>query len=157
MSLLPEELTASAPPPAAAVADAGVARVWSPLTVAIHAFLFGYPSGVLLAVKNWRALGMVDVARRHVLGAFAVTIPLVLVLLFLPSRFVRGVAVSLHIATFIYFKARMLADIEASKRAIERRPWYSALPWALLALLLFVVFVGLVGGMLAVVGVDVPD
>jgi hypothetical protein len=76
--------------PLAPEASQRVVRVWSPLAVAVYSFFMTYPAGLLLAVKNWRVLGLHGRVPSHVAAAFALTLPLVGIVTFAPPRVRRS-------------------------------------------------------------------
>ena len=135
-------------------------RVWSPVAVAVYGLLLAFPAGFVLAIKNWRALGMHKVAQRHTLGALAASAVAAVVLIYLPARIVRGVAVAFNIAIFFYLKERLRVDIAAASSrvpsaVIQYRSWYSGLPWALCGLLLFLLFFAVLVVVLPLAGVEI--
>lgn len=143
-------------------APASVARVWSPLAVAVYSLVLAYPASLILAVKNWRALGMYKEAGRHVLGAIALSMPVIGLLIFAPPRPARIFMAALNIAAFSYLKAKLGSDIADAQSAnpalrIEYRRWYSALGWVILGLLLFVLLAFIIFMTLVFANVPIPD
>ena len=139
-----------------------VVRVWTPLTIAVYGLLLAYPAALVLAVKNWQALGMYREAGRHVLGAFVVSIPLIGLMIFSPPRTARLFALAVNIGAFSYFKAKLRSDIAEAAAAVPSptivyRKWYSALGWALLGICALLVFAVIIELTLAVAGVEVPE
>ncbi|HEX8169335.1 MAG TPA: hypothetical protein VF824_02210 [Thermoanaerobaculia bacterium] len=132
-------MTETLEPPAAAPP---VVPVWSPVTVAVYGLLLGFPAGVMLALRNWRALGMRREVRTHLAGAFVVA----LVIFFVLPRLVRYVSGGTSIAAFIYLKAKLRSDFEDAQPSVTLlyRPWYTALGWALLADAAFILFAAVV-------------
>ena len=145
-----------------APAVAPVARLWSPLVVAVYGLVLAFPASLVLAVKDWRELGMHKEARRHVLGALVVSLVLIGLLIFLPSRIARGIALAANFAVFFYLKEKLRLDIAtASARdprlVIRDRPWYTGVLWALPGLLLFLLLFVAIVFALTFAGLDLPD
>ena len=136
--------------------------IWSPLAAAVYGLVLAFPASLVLAVKDWRELGMHKEARRHVLGAFVVSLVLIGLLIFLPSRIARGIALAANFAVFFYLKEKLRLDIAtASARdprlVIHYRPWYTGVLWALLGLLLFLLLFVAIVFALTFAGVEMPD
>ena len=138
-------------------ADAEGAYVWTPVAVAVYGLLLGYPAAMMLAVKNWRALGMYKEAGRHVLGAFLLTLPFIGLILYSTPRKGRFFAIAMSIATFSYLKEKLRSDIASVGGVVRYRRWYSGLGWALLGFVVFLAFVFVVILALEIAGVPVPE
>jgi hypothetical protein len=125
------------------------ARLWSPLAIAVYGLVLAYPASLLLAVKTWRQLERRDRIVPHVLGAFALSVPLV-VLMALAPRAARWAALGANVLAFTYLKEMLKADIRefASSHptaTIQYRPWYTAFGWALLGIVAFIVMAASIG------------
>jgi hypothetical protein len=123
-----------------------VVRVWSPLAVAVYAFFMTYPAGLLLAVRNWRALGLHGRVGPHVAVAFALTLPLVGIVTFAPPRVRQILTITMNGMVFVYLKERLRSDLAEFAAAhpevrVETRPWYSAFGWALLGIFVLLAMV----------------
>lgn len=113
----------------------------------------------MLAVKDWRALELRKVAGRHVLVACALTLPIFAALVVLPASQGRIVALAVNICAFSYLKGKLTSDIDESRArfTIVTRSWYSAIPWALLGIVLFLLFFIVTSVALALAGVPLPE
>jgi hypothetical protein len=123
------------------VAPRFVVRVWSPLAVALYSFFMTYPAGLLLAVRNWRALGLRGRVLPHVAGAVLLTLLLVGIVAFAPSRVRKTLTLTMSGIVFVYLKERLRSDLADFAAAhpdvrVETRPWYSAFGWGLLGIVL---------------------
>src|SRR5688572_16890291 len=117
-----DPLLPDAPPP--------VIRIWSPLAVAMYGLVLAYPASLVLAVKNWRALGLRGRILPHIVGAFGLTLHLLGFLIFAPPRVGRMFTLAANVMAFVYIKERLYSDLREMTAArpyvrIERRPWYS--------------------------------
>jgi hypothetical protein len=117
-------------------------RFWSPLAIGVYAVFFAYPASLLLAVKAWQQLERRDRIVLHLLGAFALSVPLV-VLMILAPRAGRWGALGANILAFSYLRERVKADIQEFSAihpttTVHYRPWYTALGWALLGIVVFI-------------------
>lgn len=123
-----------------------VARVWSPLAVALYAFFMTYPAGLLLAVRNWRALGLNGRILPHVAAAFMLTFPLVCIVTFAPPRLRQILTITLNGIVFVYLKERLRSDLAEFVAAnpdarVETRPWYSGFGWGCLGMVVLVAMI----------------
>jgi hypothetical protein len=119
-----------------------VARIWSPLAVAVFGLLLGYPSGLALAFRNWKALGMRTEIRRHLVGALLISLPFVGVMVFAPDVVGSIFGLVFGIGTFSYLKAKLRSDIAERQDAdpglvIDYRLWYTGFGWVLLGVFVF--------------------
>jgi hypothetical protein len=132
-------------------------RIWSPLAVGIYALVLAYPCALAIAIRNWKALDQKNRIWPHVLGAAVVTLPLV-VLLFTHPRLGRYFSLGVNVSTFAYLREKLRSDVAEFKRMhpsaiVSTRPWYSAIGWALLAILVFMFLAIAFGLMLDVFGI----
>lgn len=116
-------------------------RVWSPVTVGVFAVVLAYPSALVLALKNWRALGQRQHIRPHLVGAVVLSVPLIALLLVRP-QLARGIAFALNLSVFAYLREKLKADLADFASAnpqivVETRPWYTAIGWAFLGIASF--------------------
>jgi hypothetical protein len=124
------------------------ARLWTPLAIAVYGLVLAYPSSLLLAVKTWRQLERRDRIVPHLLGAFALSVPLV-ILMALAPRAGRWAVLGANIVAFSYLKETLKADIQEfsashPEAAVRFRPWYTAFGWALLGIVaLFVMAISI--------------
>ena len=151
------ESTAAAPP---AVASARPVRVWSPVTVAVYGLVLGYPAGIALALRNWRALGLRREVWVHLLGALLFSVLFIGIFLFVPKRARRIFGLAANVGAFIYLKAKLQSDLEDVKTAdpnlvVGHRRWYAGLGWVFVAYVVFflviclLVMVAMAAGLLA--------
>lgn len=141
---------------------AGKVRVWSPLAVGVYSLVLAYPGALLLAVKNWRALGMYKEAGRHVLGGILFSLPFIGIILFSSARAGRVFGLVINICAFSYLKSKLRSDIASATAedpllAVEYRPWYSALGWAVLGVLLLTILMVIVAFTLEMFGIAIPE
>jgi len=132
-------------------------RVWSPLTVGVYAVVLAYPCALMLAVRNWRALRQQNRIWPHVIGALAVTLPLV-VLMAMNARIARLFSFGVNVSAFAYLREKLRSDIAEFKRShpaavVSTRPWYSALGWVLLAFVIVLAIAVPIGLLLDVFGI----
>ena len=136
-----------------------VVRIWSPLAAALFSLLLSYPTGLVLALRNWQLLGLRREAMRHFVGAIVLSVLFICLLLFLPKSTGRLFAIALSVITFSYLKAKLKSDTEEVKARnpnliIEYRPWYTGCGWALLGMMVFVLLAVFLFG--AAVMLDAP-
>ena len=146
-----------APPPSPAPL-----RLWTPKAVGLFSIFLSFPAALALAVGNWRALGLHARIRQHILGAFALSVPLSLLLLFAPSRLGRFFAIAVNVAAFSYLKLALNGDIQAFRAAspavdVQFRQWYTGLGWALLGLVIFITLHLLLGFGVLFLGFEIPE
>jgi hypothetical protein len=127
----------------APVAPAPIARVWSPLAVAMYGLLLAYPAALLLAVKNWVALGQRDRIMPHVVGGALLSLPLFAIMIFSSPRTGRVFGLVANVMAFVYLKEKLKSDLSEFQDGnadvpVETRRWYTALGWALLGIAIFV-------------------
>lgn len=142
--------------PLAPEAPQPVVRVWSPLAVAVYAFFMSYPARVLLALKNWRALGLHGRIGPHVSAAFLLTLPLVAIVTFAPPRVRQILTITMNGMVFVYLKERLRSDLAEFGAAhpdvrVETRPWYSGVGWALLGIVVLIAMVLPLGMIISVI------
>lgn len=136
-----------------------VVRVWSPRTVAWYGVLLGFPGGLAVAIRNWKALRMDHQARVHLLGGVIFSIVLAPILFVLPHSLNRGLGIGLTIGTFFYLKSKFTGDIAHAQLTcdVQQRPWYSALGWAVLGLIAFIFLLGSIAMGLGAFGIEIAD
>lgn len=136
-----------------------IVRVWSPRTVAWYGVLLGFPAGLVLAVRNWKAMRMDRQVHRHVIGGFLAIMLLIPVIIFVPNAFTRALSIGLTIGTYAYLKATFISDIATAQSTydVRYRSWYSGFGWALFGLLIFfsLIFATLMA--IAALGFNVGD
>jgi hypothetical protein len=118
-------------------------RVWSPLAVAVYSLVLAYPAALLLAVKNWIALGQRDRILPHVVGGALLSLPLFALMMFSSPRTGRVFGLVANVMAFAYLKEKLRSDLRDFQDdhpdvPVETRRWYSALGWALLGIAIFV-------------------
>ena len=118
-------------------------RIWSPVAVGVYGLLLGYPSALLLAVRNWQVLRRETRIATHVLIAIA-ALPIIASGSIYPQA-ERIIALGVNIATFTYFRERLRSDIADFRQSnpsetIQIRPWYGAIGWTLLPLAIILVW-----------------
>jgi hypothetical protein len=137
-------------------------RVWSPVSVAVCALLLGYPAGIVLAMKDWQALGLRREIKAHFSGALAFSIILIATLLLTPSEAGRIFGPLSSVMAFAYLKAKLRSDVEEFKKAnpalsIAYRSWYAGLGWVLVGYLVFLCIAVAVFVIAIAVGIAIPD
>lgn len=128
-------------------------RIWSPIAVGVYGLLLGYPTSLLLAVRNWHALKRETRIAPHVLMAIGAVLP-VIGSGYIYPRAERIIALGVNIATFTYFRERLRSDIADFRQSnpsatLQIRPWYGAIGWALLPLAIIVVWVTTIAAVVA--------
>jgi hypothetical protein len=124
--------------------DQPAARVWSPLAVALYGLVLAYPAALLLAVKNWVALGQRDRIMPHVVGGALLSLPLFAIMMFSTPRTGRVFGLVANVMAFVYLKEKLRSDLREFQDAnadipVETRRWYSGLGWAFLGVAIFLV------------------
>lgn len=134
-------------------------RVWSPVTVAVYAVVLAFPSALVLAAKNWQALGQRRRILPHIIGAIVLSISLIALLILRP-QLARGIAFALNLSAFAYFREKLKVDVAAFTNGnpevvLQIRPWYSAIGWATLGMVAFLLLTVPIVLMLAILGFEV--
>lgn len=135
-----------------------VVRVWSPLAVAVYGLVLLYPASLVLAVKNWRALGMRGRILPHVAGAFGLTLLFIGTFFVSPPLVRRAFRLATMVVVFVYLKERVRSDVREFTELhpdvrVETRSWYSGCGWAMLGFLIFMGMVATASMMVAVLKV----
>lgn len=151
------QIESEVPQPPAAPKE--VVYAWTPRTVAWYGVLLGFPGGLALAVRNWKALKMDRQVHRHVIGGFVFTLVLIPPLLFVSGGVSRIVGIGLTFATYSYLKTTFTSDIATAQLTydVRYRPWYSGIGWALFGLVIF--FTMVIGAIIVstMAGFNIPD
>lgn len=134
-------------------------RVWSPVTVAVFAVVLAFPSALVLAAKNWLALGQRRRVLPHIIGTIVLSIPLVALLVMRP-QLARGISFALNLGAFAYFREKLKVDLATFANAnpevvLQIRPWYSAIGWALLGVAGFLLLAVPIVLVLAILGFEI--
>ena len=151
-------------PPKAEVADVLPGRsvappLWNPNAAANWSLLFSPVFGAFLHMKNWEALGELakaDASRRWAAIGVVVFVVLALASAFLPERPMdgvsRAVAIGLLFAWYFSSARQQTAYVKARfGKDYPRRGWLKPLFLAVLAILGFVVALGLLGFLIGLV------
>ena len=150
-------------PPKAEVADVAPGRaapaLWNPNAAANWSLLFSPVFGAFLQMKNWEALGEPDKASasgRWAAIGVVVFVVLALASAFLPERpmdgISRAVAIGLLFAWYFASGRQQAAFVKARfGKDYPRRGWLKPLALAVLAVIGFVVALGLIGFVIGLV------
>jgi len=100
-------------------------RLWTPGVVALTAFLFGFPGGIVLASINWVRMGLTSKASAHLVGGAIGALLLVVFLIQLPS--LRELAVLINVGVLYYLQNQIKNDLETFTANHEVQPahWLS--------------------------------
>jgi len=133
-------------------------RIWSPIKVGVYSVVLAYPCALMLAVRNWKAMKQENRIWPHVIGAVAVTLPLIVVL-YINGRVGRLFCFGVNVSAFAYLREKLRSDIAEFKGSnpaavVSTRPWYSAIGWVLLALTVFFAIAVPIGLLLDMLGID---
>lgn len=109
-----------APAPPAAPPPFTTVRVWSPMTIRLITFLFGFPVGVILAAINWRRLGLHRKAAAHLVGGGWMLFGLSTSDLWLPDPlFILLIGIGLFVTMPLYLGREVARDIAACQTATQ--------------------------------------
>lgn len=112
---------------ASGVASAVV--VWTPGVIAFVTFLFGFPSGIVLAAINWYRMEMRSKANLHLLIGGLGLLLVLLVFLLVPNAPGYWVGWFVNILVLTYLRFRMKEDIERIKvgHPVRNANWLAGL------------------------------
>jgi hypothetical protein len=131
-------------------------EVYSPLAVAVYGLLLAFPSSLVLAVENWRAMGQQDRLKPHRWGFGLLVVILAVVAVRVPQA-ARVFAFAANLMAFGYFRQKLRADMAAFRASnpaadLVLKPWYRGLVPALLGVLGFMMIMYLVGAVVSISG-----
>lgn len=103
-------------------------HVWTPMTIQVITFIFGFPVGVILAALNWQRLGLQRKAVTHLLGGGWMLFGLGTSELWLPDPlFGWLIAIGLFVTMPLYLERAMRRDLAAYNTAMQ--PVLAAQGW----------------------------
>jgi hypothetical protein len=105
--------------------------VYSPIAVAAYGILLAFPSSLLLAIANWRAMGQQKRIKPHLLWFSLFSVVLSVVLVRVPQG-ARLFAFAANLLSFSYFRQKMKTDLAEYLAAnpnadVVTKPWYRGL------------------------------
>lgn len=131
-------------------------EVYSPLAVAVYGLLLAFPSSLVLAVENWKAMGQQDRLKPHAWGFGSLALILAVVVARVPQS-ARLFAFGANLMAFGYFRQKLRGDV-AEFRAnnptadVVLKPWYRGFVPALSGVIAFMMIIYLVGAVIGIVG-----
>ena len=87
-------------------------EVWSPKAISWLTFFFGLPTGLILAVANWRQLEQHDKARTHIIGAVIAFIVYIAAVALIPGSLGTGVVLIINLGGLLYLRSQAQEDID---------------------------------------------
>ena len=134
-------------------------QLWTPGVIAAVSFFLGFPAGIVLASINWKRMNLSNKALTHLiaggLGAFIFVVILILV----PGNAGRIVGLVVNLGTLFYLQQQMKKDLETFKAAntVEKANELGGCLIGLGVLVLFLISVFVLGVVLAILGVPIPE
>lgn len=134
-------------------------KLWTPGFVAGVTFLLGFPAGLVIASINWMKMNLNNKAIIHLvlgaMGAFIFTVILILI----PGTTGRIVGLVVNLGILLYLQQQMKMDIERFKlsQPVENAGQLGGCLIGLVVLLLFLGMAIVVGIILSLLGVPIPE
>ena len=131
-------------------------EVYSPLTVAVYGLVLAFPSSLLLAVENWKAMGQQDRMKPHRVGFGLLAVILAVMVARVPQS-ARVFAFAANLLAFGYFRQKLKADLAEFCRSnptadVAIKPWYRGFLSALLGVAALSIVIYLVGAVVSMLG-----
>jgi hypothetical protein len=134
-------------------------KLWTPGFIAGVTFLLGFPAGLVIASINWMKMNLSNKAIIHlVLGAVGAFIFLI-VLILIPGTAGRIVGLVVNLGILFYLQQQMKKDIETFKSSspVENAGQLGGCLIGLVVLALFVGMAFIIGFILVMLGVPIPE
>jgi hypothetical protein len=134
-------------------------KLWTPGFIAGITFLLGFPAGLVIASINWMKMNLSNKAILHlVLGAVG-TFIFTVILILIPGTAGRIAGLAVNLGILFYLQQQMKQDIERFKSSnlVENAGQLGGCLIGLVVLLLFLGMAVVIGIILALLGVPIPE